>query len=296
MPQACPPQLLHLVIHKGLYNKAMTNEDNPEAIASIICHFAWEWIEFTRHIIAIMCDGVDKADFDDIVPFFTVLEKFLGLNDSIAKQRIMELVYGSQHVGVLTSMMRFSDRYPQFSYESCHNVLRLMQLHGAVTEQLLHDRTVVDWMERFLRVYAADPKNAKFTNFSSTLMPPPLPLAEQARRRALLDKPPAELPLDDEVNHCAKLRMPEAERALRTLARLEAFLKQHGLELLGEDEVQRIIAAEKAAAKAAKAAEGGDGDDDEGDDDDDSSADMGPDGGMASLDDDDDRYVVGPLD
>ena len=87
--------------HKCFYDKdfmikTLKEGHAPQEMATLLCHFAFESLPFSREISKILLTGINESDYSEIKPYFQVLKPFLCMKDSIQQLRIEWLLgFGS---------------------------------------------------------------------------------------------------------------------------------------------------------------------------------------------------------
>jgi len=87
------PMLEHeLVLQKSFLMKFVKECNNPENVAQLFAHYAWENERLTKHLISVIREGLNRGATDTFVPWFSLLTSFLSINDSLQEWRVDNLM------------------------------------------------------------------------------------------------------------------------------------------------------------------------------------------------------------
>ena len=160
VPQRCawlPPS----TTVQAFYEQAMRLSHNPPAVGVLAQHLCWESATASVRVLEVVLAGLDRADFDEVEPYFMVAEALLVLPDSLRQHRVRCFLGspgGPSELGLLNSMYHFRYKVPLFTLHCLRHLIELMRQLPEVAAyiqvqqpQYKGEVRYSDWLYRFLR-------------------------------------------------------------------------------------------------------------------------------------------------
>lgn len=140
-----------IILHREFYSRSLANGYNADAIAGIMCHWAWNWTEYSRSVASIVLDGARKATEENIESYLDVCFSFLEIDDSLVDFRIQLLFDSKGNLLELTEISRHSQ--PMFTFLCIQKIAKATLTNIHLAEFLRQCQHRWDWFRSWLHNY-----------------------------------------------------------------------------------------------------------------------------------------------
>eukprot|EP00753_Platysulcus_tardus_P013086 PLAT3614.2.p1 GENE.PLAT3614.2~~PLAT3614.2.p1 ORF type:complete len:1715 (-),score=1014.72 PLAT3614.2:126-5015(-) len=142
-----------------LFDAAFKDSHNPRAVADILCHWSWQWREFSVCTAELLLEALRFATTADVPALFEVMEPFLALEDDLQLTRIDMLLFSgvkmepgvsSVQLGLLDMLFKKYSTQRSLTVACIGRLMRLVAGNDKVMQLMAEVRASWIWMQLFL--------------------------------------------------------------------------------------------------------------------------------------------------